>query len=304
VPDGSLRLGVVILNWNNSDDTLDCLRSIAEWQPQPAIWIVDNASQDSGVPIARAFPGVQLIQSPTNRGFAGGNNLALSQAIQAGCACVLLLNNDARLAQSDLERLMSVLESDSTIGVVGPVLRERQPPHRILSAGGRDITRHISSHEVDLPANHGLKDVAYVPGTVALVRAALLKQIGLLDEEYFFGGEVADLCERAWQAGYRSAIHARSQALHDVGRSSRMRDSLHAYYVIRNRFLFIRKFRSRQRAGLFAMWSLRGMAMAADALLRGNWRRARAIGLGVWHGLTSRYGGRNEQVWPELRATR
>jgi GT2 family glycosyltransferase len=159
------------------------------------------------------------------------------------------------------------------------------------------------SHAFDAPREGVLKEVAYVPGTAALIRNDVFRRAGLLDERYFFGGELADLCERAHGFGWRSIIHAQTRALHDVARSSQLRDSLHAYYVIRNRFLFIRKFRKRQRMWLFAYWSVYGWLMSAAALLRGNRRRARALRLGVWHGLTQSYGGRNREVWPELKAT-
>jgi GT2 family glycosyltransferase len=296
-------LGVIVLNWNDAEDTRDCLRSIATWRSEPFVWVVDNDSADGAGEIAVEFADARLIRSPVNRGFAGGNNLALEQAVNANCAFALLLNNDARIAQSDLDRLIAAIVADPSIGVIGPVLRDHRPPHRLLSAGGRDIARYTLSHDLELPPGLDLKEVAYVPGTVALIRSALLQKVGLLDERYFFGGEMADLCERARQAGFRSVIHTQAQAFHDLGRSSQMRDSLHVYYVFRNRFLFIRKFRSNRRWSLFGLWSVRGCGAATTSLAHSNVRRARAIGLGVWHGLTGQYGGRNEQVWPELRSS-
>lgn len=301
---GTPSIGAIVLNWNRAADTLACLHMIAEWQPVPVTWVVDNGSTGGAALPDATFPGVRLIRSSINLGFAGGNNLALRQALEAGCDFVLLLNNDAWLAQADLDRLVEAMRSDPSIGVIGPVLRDRQPPHRLLSAGGRDIARYVLSHDLELPPDGRLKDVTYVPGTVALLRATLLERIGLLDERYFFGGEVADLCERARAAGSRSVIHAGAQALHDLDRSSQLRDSLHAYYVFRNRFLFIRKFRAERKTRLFLVWIARGGGMTLAALVRGRFRRARAIGLGVWHGLTGQYGGRNEQVWPELKTAR
>lgn len=266
------------------------------------VWVVDNDSDDKGDGIESAFEGVHLIHSEKNLGFAGGNNLALGRAVDAACDVILLLNNDARFDETDLDTLIDTLMSDTTIGVIGPVLRDRHPPHRVLSMGGRDISRHFMTHEFDAPSNGFLKEVAYVPGTVVLIRASVFRNTGLLDERYFFGGEMADLCARARAVGLRSIIQSQARALHDVARSSRVRDSLHAYYVIRNRFLYIRKFHRQQRLWLYVYWAGGGMAMGLAALLRGNTRRARAISLGVWHGLIGRFGGRNSDIWPELNS--
>jgi hypothetical protein len=77
-----LDLGIVIVNWNVCDLLLDCLQSaytaIDAAHLQGEIWVVDNASTDGSVDAVRErFPNVQLIASPLNLGFAGGNNLAM-----------------------------------------------------------------------------------------------------------------------------------------------------------------------------------------------------------------------------------
>ena len=55
--------------------------------------VVDNASVDNSRELlARDYPWVRVIASPTNLGFAGGNNLALRQV---STPFAVLLNNDA-----------------------------------------------------------------------------------------------------------------------------------------------------------------------------------------------------------------
>ena len=93
-----------------------------------------------------------------------------------------------------------------------------------------------------------LLDVDDVPGTVALVRRQVFERVGLLDEAYFFGGEMADLCHRARLCGFRSVTDPGARAQHDLDRSSETRQTLHRYYIVRNRFLFVRKHYPRRRA--------------------------------------------------------
>ncbi len=293
-----MLLDVVILNWNAPDDTLTCLHDLARWEATPLrLWAVDNASADDSVArIRTAFPHVAVLPSDRNLGFAGGNNLALRRALEAGATHILLLNNDATITESDLHRLMALLDAHPDLGILGPTLWDADAPERLLSAGGRDIVRHLVSHVRELPAEGEVRIVDYVPGACVLIRAAALRQVGLFDADYFFGGEMADLCARAHRAGWASAVAGDARALHRVARSSRLRAQLHIYYVLRNRFLFIRKFYRRTRWRWMLFWAGYGLYMAMLALAHRQPRRARAILLGVIDGWRGRYGGQNARV--------
>ena len=294
-----MKLSVVILNWNAADDTAACLREVQAWEAsgvlgRPVIWVVDNASRPPGVdPIRREFPEVRVLQSPTNRGFTGASNLGIMAALDSGSDVVLLLNNDASVEASSVAVMLATLESSPSIGVVGPTLWNRG---QCISVGGRDIARHAVTHLTlrELPTTP--LDVDYVPGTVALVKRQVFERIGLLDEEFFFGGEMADLCHRARLCGFRSVTDPRARALHALERSSQHRQTLHIYYVVRNRFLFVRKHYPRRRIWLYPRWTGRAALTALAALCRGNGRRARAVTLGVLDGVQGRFGGQNERI--------
>jgi GT2 family glycosyltransferase len=294
-----MKLSVVILNWNAAQDTATCLRSVQAWEPtalvgRPAIWVVDNGSRPPGIePVRREFPDVHVVQSPTNRGFGGGSNLGIEAALDSGADAVLLLNNDASVDASSVATMLATLGSDPAIGVVGPTVWHQG---RCVSAGGRDIARHGVTHlRLREPPTAQL-DVDYVPGTIALVKRQVFEQVGLLDEDYFFGGEMADLCHRARLRGFRSVTDPRARALHDLDRSSPDRQILHLYYIFRNRFLFVRKHYPRWRVWFGARWMGRAALTALAALCRGNRRRARAAVLSVVDGLRGRFGGQNERI--------
>lgn len=291
------ELAVIILNWSAAQDTIRCVHHVSSWQRiKPAIVVVDNASEDdSAAEISRACPKVRLIHNSINQGFAGGNNRGI-ETLAPENELVLLLNNDARIEESDIIQLIETLRSNERIGLIGPLLLEAQPPHRLLAAGSKDPSKHHLSHIYRLPAGGPVHIVECVPGTVILIRAEVFCQVGLLDEGYFFGGEVADLCLRARGQGYLSAIDTRAQALHDLGRSSALRDTLHAYYIIRNRFLLIRKFHRRWKVLFYGFWTLYSLALSTKVELDGKRSTARAIRLGLLDGLRGQFDGQNERV--------
>jgi GT2 family glycosyltransferase len=117
-----------------------------------------------------------------------------------------------------------------------------------------------------------------------------------LDEDFFFGSEIADLCLQAREHGYLSAVDTRARAFHALGRSSDFRDTLYTYYIIRNRFLLIRKFHSRWKALFYGFWTLYSLALSLKVRLGGKQHTARAIDLGLIDGLRGRFGGQNERV--------
>ncbi|MCG2801476.1 MAG: glycosyltransferase, partial [Cellulomonas sp.] len=87
---------VVVVTWRARRLVLRCLDSLAQQELgdlRMDVVVVDNDSQD-GTPeaVAAAHPGVTVVRSQENRGFAGGNNLALRSVVSP---VVILLNNDA-----------------------------------------------------------------------------------------------------------------------------------------------------------------------------------------------------------------
>ena len=81
----SVKIAVVIVNWNGADCLPECLRSVAEQERRPdRVIVVDNGSGDGSLDRAlRQFPGVEPIRLGTNVGFAAANNVALRAAATA-----------------------------------------------------------------------------------------------------------------------------------------------------------------------------------------------------------------------------
>jgi GT2 family glycosyltransferase len=118
----------------------------------------------------------------------------------------------------------------------------------------------------------------------------------LLDEAYFISGEIADFCLRARRHGARPLIDPRATVYHDQGRSSELRVAFYAYYFLRNRFLFVRKFHSHLLWLFIPRWVVFGLVSVASSWLRGQRQRARALLLGLYHGLRGQFGDRSVEV--------
>ncbi|MEA2686294.1 MAG: hypothetical protein QOE93_1489 [Actinomycetota bacterium] len=116
------RVRVVVVNYNGGGTTLACLRSVlaSDW---PAghleVVLVDNASTDGVAAAVKAdFPAVTLIEAGSNRGFAGGCNLAMHDL--SGIDYVALLNNDATVDPGWLHPLVAAMEDEPAVGAASP----------------------------------------------------------------------------------------------------------------------------------------------------------------------------------------
>ena len=187
------KVTTVVVNWNGLDDTRRCLESLQRLDyPEFSVVLVDNGSTER-MPVE--LPGVELIRSDHNRGFAGGANLGIGRALEGNAAYVWLLNNDTEVEPRTLSALVATAEADPRVGVVGGVLPD--------AWGGGSIDPWTG---VSKPATSSRDRLDYITGACMLIRSAVFDEVGLLDDSYFFYYEDADFCVRARAAGWRLAV--------------------------------------------------------------------------------------------------
>lgn len=214
----------------NSEQVIEsCLESCREY---PAV-IIDNASADGTVAVARRFPHARVITNKVNRGFAAAVNQAVS-------ACetdfILLLNPDVSLL-TDLAPLVAsctpAIAGAATGQLVGEdgrpqkgfgIRRFPNPATLIFEVLGvnrifpwnpvnrryREVVRNLDAiGEVDQPA-----------GAFLLFRKQVWKRLGGFDEAFYpVWFEDVDFCKRMWEAGYKIMYHPAVKARHHGGHS-------------------------------------------------------------------------------------
>src|SRR5437899_11006704 len=123
-------VAVVTLAWNGREDTLTCLESVdaLDWDDLSTI-VVDNGSSDGLVDAVRdRFPHIRVIRSERNLGFAGGNNLGLRAALEAGADYALILNNDTVIDRGAVRELVAEAERRPDAGALCPLIYYMEPP--------------------------------------------------------------------------------------------------------------------------------------------------------------------------------
>ena len=149
---------------------------------------------DCGAALATLGGGVALRSTGGNLGFSGGCNVGIRDALTAGADAVLLVNSDVIVPPDCVGLLMDALRRQKRPGIVGPVVRSRVWPDRVLSAG---IDYDTATGRMRIGSkSRGRPEVDSVSGCAMLVHRSVFDRIGLLPEEYFFSFEDIAFCQR------------------------------------------------------------------------------------------------------------
>lgn len=282
------RVAVIILNWNGWEDTLDCLASLERLDYlNYEVVVVDNGSTDgSEIKIRDAYPGITVLRTGENLGFASGNNAGIRYALEKGADHVWLLNNDTVVDPKALSHLVDEVVSDASVGMVGSKIYYYHPPDLIWFAGGTvnkltGRTRHIGFNEKDSGLWETPRDVDYVSGCSMLVGRSVIGSVGLMDEMFFMYFEDLDWCTRAKRGGWRVKYQPGSLVWHKISKSSKLRSPTMRFQFSRSSIRYAKKHGSPSLLALSGQVFLR---QTVSALVRGNLRAAVASIRGAWAG--------------------
>ena len=295
--DGYPRVAVIVLMWNGWEVTVDCLESLRRIDyPNYKVVAVDNASTDgSEERIKIDFPEVELIRNIKNLGFAAGNNVAIARALQGGADYILLLNNDTIVSPEFLARMITVAESDRKIGILNPKILYFDNPRRIWYAGGtfnlwQGFARHTGQRAFDGARYGKTRDVTFITGCAFLIKAEVIRKIGLLDDRFFMVCEDTDWSLRALKAGYKAVYVADSHILHRESYTIRHKvgKSIRDYHNVRSSMLLMKKHAKLYHWPWFLVsLTFRLAARSGAYIVFRQFDRLRALYRGLFHGLMS-----------------
>ena len=288
-------IAIVILNWNGCVDTIACLETLKRLRADNCrIIICDNSSTDDSWTILKAYVAsqigldIQLVQTGSNLGFAGGNNVGLRLALSdPEMQFAWVLNNDTEVASEALSYLLAYMNAHPDVGICGSTLLYADDPSLIQAVGGQynpwlGTSKHVLGHQKfrqTICESVNPDSFDYVVGASMFVRRAVLERVGLLSEDYFLYCEEIDWATRMkrqmpkMRLGYAPA----SLVYHKEGASTGANDRqgktyryFADYFFITSRLKFARKY-----------YPLHSLVVQASMLLvtlnrvrRGQWRSA------------------------------
>jgi GT2 family glycosyltransferase len=294
----------VVLNWNGWPETQSCVARLLESERKAFVIVVDNGSRSHPYEEAvAALPGVTLLKTGKNLGYAGGNNHGIRVALGKGAEYVWVLNNDTAPEPDALHELARCAEADPRLGVLTSSVRtpsgelERGNAFQVadarewsfdLGSPGEVICEGCSNAAGGHPAD-------IVRGPSLFFRSSALAEVGLFDERYFHYFEEMDLVERLRRKGWRAGFACRSRVEHTHGGTLSHLTPQSMYYLHRNHFLFRKKLFGEGVARALSTNSLRRLRILAAPryLISGDFRVTAAHALAVIDAARGRTGPRD-----------
>lgn len=276
-----VRVAAAIATFNRRDVLCQCLRAmLAQTWPLDEIVVVDNASSDgTDAMVTAEFPSVRLVRLAENTGAAGGFAAGLEAGVAGGNDWVWVFNDDDI---PEPEALATMLAAAAALpprtGIVG--CARRDAAGNPYGLGLRWRHRHIPVPPAD-PAGPPIRvDVVTFSGT--LVRAELVRDVGVPKRQFFMMLEDLDYCLRVRDAGWQVQVLPRPLVTAYAMGSEGSAPPWRGYYQTRNHLAMTLERRSLPE---LTWWLSRTLRFCVGALRGGDRpaERVRLRLLGAWH---------------------
>lgn len=233
---------IIIVNYRAPDHVVACLDSLASEVSGIEgcqVVVVDNDSLDgsfekiSNVVSSNEWGSwASVIQSEYNGGFSYGNNYAIRQALGSSSppAYFHLLNPDTEVRKGALVELKNFMDENPSAGIAGGSFENEDGSDwntafrfpTIISELDRGlrlglVTKLISNYVVAMEMPSENAKVDWVSGASFLIRAKVIDDIGLMDEEFFLYYEETDFCFNAQKSGWQCWYVPSSRVMHAAG---------------------------------------------------------------------------------------
>lgn len=286
-----------VVNYNGGEALLDCVRSIlAQAGGYGRVRVFDNASGDgSAEAVEAAYPGIEVIRSERNLGYAGALNRLLAAATGE---IVVLCNMDLEFDMGWSQAVRSAFAASPGAAAVSSLVVEQTQPPVINSLGVRfygDLhAQNVGSGEpYDSRALQQRADLGFGSyGAVMCFRPGALRGLGF-DESYFLFFEETDFFLRFHLSGNRTVFAPDALVRHRRSLSTRRYSPLKLYYGERNRLTTVFKLLPVWYWPISAFWTVRRLLALSAKTRRVEGRRGRG-GAGDEHADVAR---------PELPST-
>ncbi|HEV3001450.1 MAG TPA: glycosyltransferase family 2 protein [Solirubrobacteraceae bacterium] len=288
-----MRIGAFVVHyrfWPDVRGTLDAL--LEQTRPPDDVLVVDDRSDDGSVDAIRAaYPAVDVLEAPRNRGVIANFQAGIDAMLARGADAIFILTHETLLEPDALEVLARRLEEDPRVGEVAPLIGWLSRPDVVFSAGGALLSRtwenpHNGMYEpLARWRGRGPQRRPWVDGACVLLRAEAVRQAGPLEVRYHHYYDDVHLGVRLNQLGWRVECHCDAVAYQQPG-------ELAEYYRVRNRLGWLRataprRVFNRALAGYARRFvaDLREEPALAVAIARG----VRDFALGRWGPAPERY---------------
>jgi len=249
-----MKIFSVVLNWNNAQDTLNCVSSLLEAEREPdKIVVVDNGSTDDSVYLLKLkLPQkCHLIQAGDNLGYAGGLLVGANWCLESGAELIWFLNNDTWVLEDTLANLAEAFLRNGKDFLYSPKVLYSSDPSKVYFEGISFSYRTGRFSSLSSQQNNSfIENLDYfsdaIHGCSFVVHSDIIRKFGFMDPEYFLYWEEYEYCFRLSKHGIQCLCVPSSIMFHKVEGSQHVDSAglknIRTYYRTRNKILFWKEY--------------------------------------------------------------
>ena len=243
----SPSVAIVLLNYNGKNYLESNIPFILQASYQnKKIFVIDNASTDDSVPFLKEkYPGIHIIESAVNYGYAGGYNKGLKQ-IEADY--YILINTDVEVTSGFIEPLLKTIDNNPDAAICQPKILslEHRDQFEYAGAAGGFMDKYgytfargriLDQYEKDTGQYDQDCEIFWAGGACFLIKASVFHELNGFYDYFFMYFEEVDLCWRAKLAGYNIWYSHQSVIYHKETDQFIKQSPRRIHYVFRNNFI-------------------------------------------------------------------
>lgn len=257
------KTGIIILNYNNSKDTINCIKSVERYNTAPIKYIiVDNGSSNKQVikeitsfiteefkndyliikedqTLPTKLPKMNFLISPTNDGYAQGNNKGLKLTTQdSEIENILILNSDILFVEDIIPILIKDLNELNDAAIISPILYKKDLKtidyncsrkaitltqnfiiHMLLYMNIAGIITKITNDNnllfrKKVPLKNNILEIQLPSGSCMLLNKTFFKQIDFFDPNTFLYYEENILFAKIHKLNKKIYLDTRLKCIH------------------------------------------------------------------------------------------
>jgi GT2 family glycosyltransferase len=219
---------IVILNYNNTKLTIDCLTSLYKLTyTNYKIIVVDDCSKDYTINgVLDIFPEVALIRNEKNINYCKSFNVGIREALKNNAQYIFMVNNDTKnFSHNYLEEIMATFNNNEKLGMVGS---------RCFDYQGGERRGQVASIRFGIEMN--------VPTEGYVIKREVFEKVGLLNEWLIIYFEDLDYIARIKEKGFDTDINLSISFDHLGGGTTSKVVFTSNYYRVRNLIMFTKKY--------------------------------------------------------------
>jgi GT2 family glycosyltransferase len=245
-----MKIAAITITYNDDYKFTEWYNYYREYQDELFLHIiVDNFSNKNYLAkVKESFTNSYIIERTSNGGCVGAYNDGIKYALSIPeVEAIMLIGNDIKLKSGAIALLSEFLFSDSNLGMVSPILLEKN------SYNIEDFGCKISSTLMMIEYGQGLilndikTKINYceaLPGGMNLSKRIFYEKVGLQDENLFMYSDEVDMGLRAKKNGFLLASYSEAISWHcHINKDNNLnrRDPFTKYLAGRNKVYLAKK---------------------------------------------------------------